>query len=193
MKRRDKALIFDYFGVLSSEVAPFWLERYFDRETAVELKARVVARADRGELTEEGMFRELSALSGEPAPAILEDWLALAVPERRFPPLLRELGERCTVALLSNAPGTYLRRLLERDGYLGCFDAMRISSEEGITKPDPEIYLRLLGDLGLRGEDCLFIDDNPANLRGGEAAGIPGVLYSGDFETLKEMLLRWAE
>ena len=62
MKRRDKALIFDYFGVLSSEVAPFWLERYFDRETAARLKAQVVARADRGELTEEGYREEYELL-----------------------------------------------------------------------------------------------------------------------------------
>lgn len=57
------------------------------------------------------------------------------------------------------------------DGYI-------VSGEENIMKPAPEFYNILLARYGLKAEECVFVDDNPANVDGGEAVGIRSILFS---------------
>lgn len=52
-----------------------------------------------------------------------------------------------------------------------------VSGEEQLLKPQPEIYRRLLKRYSLNPSECLFIDDNPANVAGGEALGIKGIVF----------------
>lgn len=40
-----------------------------------------------------------------------------------------------------------------------CFDTMTLSCEEGVRKPDPEIYRRCMERLGVSAQECLFIGD----------------------------------
>jgi len=48
---------------------------------------------------------------------------------------------------------------------------------EKVIKPDPRLYRILLDRYGLKAEECVFIDDNPANVAGAEAVGIKGILF----------------
>lgn len=57
-------------------------------------------------------------------------------------------------------------------------EGMVISGIEYVIKPHPEIYQLLLDRYKLRADECLFIDDNLANIRGGEAVGIKGLQFS---------------
>ena len=68
---------------------------------------------------------------------------------------------------------------LVRDRYpvLGLLDGMVVSGEEMTAKPGPGLYRILLERFGLRAEECLFIDDNPVNIAGGEAVGIRGLVF----------------
>lgn len=68
---------------------------------------------------------------------------------------------------------------LVRDRYpvFGLLDGYVVSGEEMTKKPDPALYRILLERYGLRGEECVFIDDNPANAAGGESLGIRGLVF----------------
>ena len=44
-------------------------------------------------------------------------------------------------------------------------------------KPDPAIYQKLLQELGLIPEECLFIDDLEENIQGAQSVGIPGHVF----------------
>ena len=68
---------------------------------------------------------------------------------------------------------------LVRDRYpvLGLLDGMVVSGEEMTAKPGPGLYRILLERYGLRADECLFIDDNPVNIAGGEAVGIRGLVF----------------
>ena len=68
------------------------------------------------------------------------------------------------------------------------FDGTLISSDVKLVKPQPEIYLLLCMKFGLRAEECVFIDDNPANAEGAVRAGIPGVVFHGSAPLLRETL-----
>ena len=68
---------------------------------------------------------------------------------------------------------------LVRDRYpvFGLLDGYVVSGEEMVKKPDPALYRILLDRYGLKGEECLFIDDNPKNAAGGECLGIRGLVF----------------
>jgi mannitol-1-/sugar-/sorbitol-6-phosphatase len=48
---------------------------------------------------------------------------------------------------------------------------MITSSEVKIGKPDPEPYLKAAANLGFAGADCIVVEDAPAGVRAGKAAG----------------------
>ena len=80
----------------------------------------------------------------------------------------------------------------ERFPVFRLMDGMVVSGEERIIKPDPELYRILLDRYGLKGEECVFIDDNPVNAAGGESLGIRGIVFQ-DKEQLRTKLDRMLE
>lgn len=58
---------------------------------------------------------------------------------------------------------------------LGQFDACVVSAEFGCGKPDPRIYRRASDLLGLRPEQCMFVDDVPAHDSAAIGLGYRGV------------------
>ena len=68
------------------------------------------------------------------------------------------------------------------------FDALVISGEINKVKPDRAIYDYLLDTYALNPEECIFIDDNPANIAMAESLGITGYLFDGDAVKLRAYL-----
>lgn len=77
-----------------------------------------------------------------------------------------------------------LPRLLERLGLADYFDAVAVSHIEGVEKPDPTIFRRVLGRLGGEAREALHVGNAlELDVAGARAAGIDGVLLDrkGDF------------
>ena len=68
------------------------------------------------------------------------------------------------------------------------FDALVISGEINKVTPDRAIYDYLLNTYALNPEECIFIDDNPANIAMAESLGITGYLFDGDAVKLRAYL-----
>ena len=66
-------------------------------------------------------------------------------------------------------------------------DGMLVSGEEHLLKPSPEIFQRLVDRFGLTPSECLFIDDNAANVEGSISFGIPALRFT-DPATLRSDL-----
>lgn len=68
---------------------------------------------------------------------------------------------------------------LVRDDYpvFKLLDGYVVSGQEKVVKPDARLYRILLERFGLKAEECVFIDDNPANTAGAEAVGIRGIVF----------------
>jgi putative hydrolase of the HAD superfamily len=62
------------------------------------------------------------------------------------------------------------------------FDVIVDSCEEGIRKPDPEIYLRTAQRLGVDPAACVFLDDGAANVDGARAVGMHGIVVGADID-----------
>ena len=71
----------------------------------------------------------------------------------------------------------------------GLFDVETFSSQCGLMKPEPEIYLRTSRALGVPPHECLFVGDGANDeLAGAERVGMRSVLYLPHGETP-----RWPE
>lgn len=55
--------------------------------------------------------------------------------------------------------------------FLGLFDVLVVSGTEKLVKPKAAIFQRFLERAGVRAEECIFIDDNAANIAAAAALG----------------------
>ncbi|HEY5988177.1 MAG TPA: HAD-IA family hydrolase, partial [Streptosporangiaceae bacterium] len=69
----------------------------------------------------------------------------------------------------------------------GMFDAVVISAEVGMRKPEERIFRHAIGMLGLTPRECVFIDDIEANVAAAEAVGMTGVLHSDPVATVARL------
>jgi 2-haloacid dehalogenase len=105
--------------------------------------------------------------------------------------ILRELGARGTpLYCLTNFSTEKLPLCLNRFDFFGAFDGIVVSGEIGMVKPDRAIYDHLVGSYGLTPAQCLFIDDNQANVAGARAAGWQAVRYVSPEQLRRELAAR---
>jgi putative hydrolase of the HAD superfamily len=88
------------------------------------------------------------------------------------------LHGRYKLVLLSNTNDVHFRHYRRQFAHvLDRFDALVVSHEVGCRKPDPRIYHHARERAGCPAEECLFIDDLPANVEAARALGWQGVVY----------------
>ena len=85
--------------------------------------------------------------------------------------------------ILSNMGDTVLASIEREYAWLADFDVRVWSFQLGIAKPDPAIYRYILGKLGTRPEETLFIDDKRVNIDAARAMGIAGF----EFTTIEKL------
>ncbi len=62
---------------------------------------------------------------------------------------------------------------------LQLIDDYVVSGAEGIVKPDHRLFQILLDRFGLRAEECVFVDDNSANVASACEMGFKGIVFHG--------------
>lgn len=181
------AVVFDLGGVLIDWNPRHLYRQLFDDEAAMEEFLATICTMewhvahDMGQSTAESCA-ELALEHPEHAALIhawaerSEDMIAGAIDDTvAILAELRAAGVRCFV--LSNMePETFPLRL-ERFEFLHWFDGHVVSGLEGLVKPDPEIFERVLGRFDLHPSRTLFIDDSPVNVEAAAAMGIKAVLF----------------
>jgi 2-haloacid dehalogenase len=103
--------------------------------------------------------------------------------------ILRELrarGIRC-YALTNMEAETYPLRLARYE-FLRWFDGTVVSSAEGVAKPDPVIFERLLARYELAAPATVMIDDNADNVNAARSMGMQAVRFESP-----EQLRCWLE
>ncbi|WP_225847530.1 HAD-IA family hydrolase [Streptomyces sp. HPF1205] len=85
----------------------------------------------------------------------------------------RRAGVR--VGILSNSLGLTPWNVYEGHDLDGRYDAVVLSERHGMRKPDPEIFRLVLRELGLRAEECVFVDDTEHYLPAAAALGFATV------------------
>ncbi len=151
---------------------------------------------------EDPLWREFD-LENEPFDAVVQQYLEkypdlaeisrffFGHPERMMTPRpkvwdrvrsLKKAGYR--IYLLSNYSSHLFRAHTKDAGFWPYIDGKVISWEVHRIKPYKEIYEALFDRYGLRPDECLFIDDMPANVQGGFSVGMPSILAETETQVL---------
>jgi putative hydrolase of the HAD superfamily len=157
-----------------------------------------------GELPSRAYFdrraAEISRLLGAPRSwpevtrAMFETPDGLAVrPEGRALVTDARVAGRRTGLLTSKLVAFLSREVVARSDYLSSFDVLLDESETGVAKPDPRAYEQAAAAMGLDPAAVVFVDDDPANVAGAEAAGMAGVQFdiadpAGSFDRVRRRL-----
>ncbi len=133
---------------------------------------------ERGEITPQQFERLLAGrlvrTDGDAVPpdGLLRRMFAEMVPVEPMYALLRSVRRAgVSTGLLSNSWGNDY----PREVFSELFDAVVISSEVGMRKPEEGIFLHALARLGLAPHQCVFIDDIEANVTAARALGMVGL------------------
>jgi putative hydrolase of the HAD superfamily len=169
----DRAVIERLAGVGPERAAEFW-KAYFAHRDGLDQGAGGVRAyweaiaADIGASWDDARVHELWA-------ADFRSWLSINPGTVEVLADLRAGGTR--MALLSNAGpdfGSYLRH-----GPLGdYFEAVFVSGELNLIKPDPAIFTHALGVLGVPAASAVFTDNREDNVRAARALGIAGHVFT---------------
>ncbi|MBO1329838.1 HAD-IA family hydrolase [Streptomyces sp. VRA16 Mangrove soil] len=186
MTQHRKGLVLDFGGVLTTPLVPAALAfekraglaegtlltgLYLDPEGI-----RITEALERGTLTQTQWNEAAARLLGiapdnlmgrifadlRPEPAVL----AAAAAARRA-------GRK--VGILSNSVGLSPWDLYDGYEIAERYDAVVLSEQHGLRKPDPEIFRVVLDQLGLRAEECVFVDDTEQYLAPAAALGFATV------------------
>lgn len=195
-----RGVICDWAGVLTSPLADSiraWLHAdridpdhyhevmrpYFDGSLA---DANPVHALERGEIETDDFERDLAPLlrrtDGHPisAEGLIHRMFSRFHPVHDMYDALRAVRHGGgSTALLSNSWGNGY----PREHFDTTFDEVVISGEVGMRKPEERIYLHTCERLGLRPQDCVFIDDLERNVRTAEGLGMTGILHTGVVST----------
>lgn len=168
----DRSVIQDFAGVTGDRTQEFW-KSYFahrddlDRGVGVRGYWRAIAD-DIGASWDDARIHELWT-------ADFRSWLSINPGTIEVIADLAAGGTR--MALLSNAGadlGSYLRY-----GPLGdYFEAVFVSGDLHLIKPDPAIFTHVLDTLGITAAEAVFTDNRDENVRAAEALGITGHVFT---------------
>ncbi len=174
-----KAVIFDMFETLISHyVCPLYfgkemaVDAGIDAETFIPMWRALEIERSVGKITFEDTIRDILKKNH----CFSEDILRRIVRKRvatkeecfrQINPQIRQMleGLRCRgikVGLISNCFSEEAM-VIRRSVLFPYFDAVCLSYEEGVAKPDKEIYYRCMDKLSVKPEECVYVGDGGSN------------------------------
>ncbi|MFF4924906.1 HAD family hydrolase [Kitasatospora sp. NPDC001261] len=183
---RFGAVVFDFFGVLTFNMVEV-IQAFEDREKIVRgtfLRGwaspegqELFRRLELGQITQEEWNSRFGGLIGVEPAGLMARYLHDAFPA--YPVLrvarqARAAGIR--TAVLSNSLGRQPFDPYSGFDLAGTFDAVVLSADVGVRKPDPAIFRIVLDRLGVGADECLFVDDSESNLEAAAGLGFTPLL-----------------
>jgi len=116
-------------------------------------------------------------------------------PNKEICDLIPLLHSRYKILLGSNTNELHSRHFLKQfKDILDRFHGVVLSHEIGVRKPKPGFFRHCHGLADCPAEECLFVDDLPANVAGAKEAGLQALVYApgNDFQSdLRRVGIDW--
>ena len=143
----------------------------------------VYVEASRGAYSADEFWVRLQDVLGlESLPPDIEgQWLRSIRPcEENLPQILAILHQRYRLAVLSNHISRWAYRLLEEMQLLPRLDAVVISSDYKLRKPDPSLYIRSCEVLGVAPAEAAYVGDEQEDLAVPQQLGMLPIFVPGE-------------
>lgn len=157
----------------ASVMSPFWAE------------------VDRGEMDPEKLMQEFIRLDPE-----IEGELRRAYDNIQGMVAKRDYAIPWIKELKAKGYGVYYLSNFSYKAYVDCLDALDfipytdggiLSYQDRVIKPGEEIYRLLLSRYGLKAEECVFLDDTPANIETAVRLGFEGIVFRTKEQAQEEL------
>ncbi len=184
----NKILLIDMYGVIIKEskgnFIPYTFEHFehdkYDALTKAFRDERIFTKAQLGYLSNQEFLRYLGYENPiESAKDYLKNYLTL---DEEFIPFAESCGEKMDFCLLSNDVLEWSEFLTDYHNINKYFKEKIVSGAVHMRKPDKEIFLHTLEKLGVKPDECIFVDNSVKNLLVAEEIGIRTVLFNRDGE-----------
>ncbi len=201
-RREIRAVLFDFDDTLQNRriafqrYADFFLDRYapeFSHEERAEAKEKMTSLNNGGYVDYLVYFRDISQLLGiscPPGPETLFAEYQMVFPrcaalfEDALPTLARLREQGLLLGVVTNGPTVQQHRKLDFSGVRPYLDLAMVSLEEGVGKPEEEIFRRAAARLGVSPEQCVFVGDHPQNdVAGAGNAGMHPVFMASRMDS----------
>jgi epoxide hydrolase-like predicted phosphatase len=189
-----KALLVDFGGVLTTDIwssfSAFCERRGLDPDAAKQLfrenpeALEELRRLERGEADPQEFEQRFAKLLGTEPEGLVEGLFSGLGPADEMLTAVRRAREGgAPTALVSNSwvMDHYTDELRE------LFDAVVISGEVGLHKPEPEIFELAAKRVDRDPSDCVFVDDLRENCAGAEALGMTAILHRDAAATIARL------
>jgi epoxide hydrolase-like predicted phosphatase len=146
-------------------------------------------KASVGAITAEEHWIAVARRFGRPASeaeALHAEFFAGDVLDRSLLDFIRSLRPQRKTGVISNA-WPDLKGYIVENKFDDAFDALIVSAEVGIMKPDPRIYRIALEQLKVEPHEAIFVDDTPANVEAARSLGMQGIQFRDPEQTLDKL------
>jgi putative hydrolase of the HAD superfamily len=180
----------DFFAAIGAHCRRLGLppDRFREVVTRHPLGRQLYRQIERGEISQTTFECGIADLLGVDSHGLLRGLLADAQPNAAMiEAVQRARGAGVRTGVITNSWGTEPFNPYESYDLDKRFDAVVISGEVGLSKPDPAIYKLAASRLGLPASACVFVDDIADNLPPAHALGMATVHHVDNSTTLDQL------
>jgi FMN phosphatase YigB (HAD superfamily) len=187
-----KAIIFDCFGVLTTDGWLPFKRKYFSHDSQLEAEATDFnKRVDAGLASYDEFIAAIAGLA-HVSPGAARGAIEGNVPDEELLGYIAEnLKPHYKLGMLSNAGANWLERLFTPQ-QCSLFDAVALSYETGYVKPDERAYQTIADRLGVVPEECIFVDDQERYCTAARQQGMQAICYQ-NFPKFKAEITKMLE
>ena len=180
-----KGIVFDCFGVLYGDSLGTFMAMCPNDK--LEMMHDLNKQSDYGVVDGPTYIVRVAAILGKTVDEIKEILTTRRVRNKPLFLLAEELHKTYKIGLLSNVASGTMDALVSPAERAERFDAVVLSFEESLAKPNPAIFQLIAERLGLTPDECVMIDDIPENCDGAEITGMRSILHTNNEQTRREL------
>ena len=181
-----RAVIFDCFGVLTTDGWLPFKKKYFGDNPELHAQATQLNRqVDAGYISYDDFIEGVAALAGVTI-GEAKNSIENNVANKPLFEFIKQLKHNYKIGFLSNAGSNWVSELFSPE-QANLFDAVSVSSETGLVKPQEDAYVEIAHKLEVEPAACVFVDDQPRYCEAAREVGMKALEYK-DFEQFQNEL-----
>lgn len=181
-----KAVVFDCFGVLTSDGWLPFKNKYFGHDPELlEQASDLSKQSDAGLISYHDFIEGIASLANL---SVSETYHQIEnnVADSKLFAFIETLKPKYKIGMLSNAAENWLPEMFTPE-QLGLFQAVSLSYETGFIKPQSGAYASIADRLGVDITECVLIDDQERYCSGARDEGMQAIVFSNTQQAIADI------